>query len=142
MASMPLAFPAAAERPTPSVPQLTLVPAVPRPEPAPEPVRLSAFDWSIVALAERDSLASLREPGRLARAMEMLFGLTQPNKLANSRSETLRRVAVWAWRRGWSIPRSEIDDFLAAGFTLDQLDLIQTSIAKSRKTAGERRRGR
>ncbi|GAA4037032.1 hypothetical protein GCM10022281_17050 [Sphingomonas rosea] len=141
MASMPLAFPAA-ERPTPSVPQLTLVPAAPRPEPEPKPVRLSAFDWSIVALAERDSLASLREPGRLARAMEMLFGLTQPNKLANSRSETLRRVAVWAWRRGWSIPRSEIDDFLAAGFTLDQLDLIQTSIAKSRKTAGERRRGR
>jgi hypothetical protein len=137
MASLPLTLPETVRR-APPAPRLTLVAS----QLAAEPARLSAFDWSIVALAERDSLASLREPGRLARAMELLFGLGQPNKLANSRSETLRRIAVWAWRRGWTIPQSEIDAFVEAGFTLGQLELIQTSIARSRDTAKARRRGR
>lgn len=137
MASLPLTLPETQRRAAPA-PRLTLVAS----QPVAEPARLSAFDWSIVALAERDSLASLREPGRLARAMELLFGLGQPNKLANSRSETLRRIAVWAWRRGWTIPQSEIDAFIEAGFTLAQLELIQDSIARSRDTAKARRRGR
>ena len=136
MASLPIidTYPAP-QRPT--KPALTLVPTERQPEP--EPARLSAFDWSIVALAERDTLSSLREPGRLAKAMELLFGLGRPNKLANSRSETLRRISVWAWRRGWQIPKSEINDFIDAGFTLDQLELIQRSIARSRETAKSRR---
>lgn len=139
MASLPLIdIDTAPQRPT--KPALALVPTEPQRQP--EPARLSAFDWSIVALAERDTLASLREPGRLAKAMETLFGLTRPNKLANSRNETLRRIAVWAWRRGWTIPQSEIDEFLEAGFTLDQLELIQRSIARSRETARSRRQGR
>lgn len=142
MASLPLTSPS----PQPasySGPALTLVP-VERRDPAPKSVaeqpRLSALEWSIVALAERDNLASLREPGRLAKAVELLFGISRPNKLANSRSETLRRVAVWTWRRGWNVPQSEIDGFLAAGFSLDQLDLIQTSIARSRDTSKQRRK--
>ncbi|GLR48266.1 hypothetical protein [Sphingomonas astaxanthinifaciens] len=137
MASLPLTLPEPARAASPA-PRLTLVAS----QPAPEPARLSAFDWSIVALAEHDSLASLREPGRLAKAMEMLFGLGQPNKLANSRSETLRRIAVWAWRRGWTIPQSEIDAFVEAGFTLAQLELIQASIAQGRNAARVRRRSR
>ena len=143
MASLPLASPTQQSLGY-TVPALTLVP-VERHEAAPavtEEPRLSALEWSIVALAERDSLASLREPGRLARAIELLFGISQPNKLANSRSETLRRVAVWTWRRGWSVPQSELDGFLAAGFTLGQLDLIQASIARSRTSAKQRRQGR
>ena len=82
-----------------------------------EEARLSAHEWSIVALAERDGLSSLREPGRLAKAMEALFGLGRPNKLANSRMETLRRIAVFAWRQGWKVPKSELQEFLEAGFT-------------------------
>ncbi len=147
MASLPIidTIPAP-QRPT--RPALTLVPtepqpqAQPQPQPQPQAARLSAFDWSIVALAERDTLSSLREPGRLAKAMEVLFGLGRPNKLANSRNETLRRIAVWAWRRGWTIPKSEIADFLEAGFTLDQLELIQRSIARSRENHTGRRQGR
>lgn len=136
MASLPIIDTySAPQRPT--KPALMLVPTERQPEA--EPTRLSAFDWSIVALAERDTLSSLREPGRLAKAMELLFGLGRPNKLANSRSETLRRISVWAWRRGWQIPKSEINDFIDAGFTLDQLELIQRSIARSRETAKSRR---
>src|SRR3569833_4026360 len=36
--------------------------------------RLSGLEWSEVALAERDSLATQRTPGRIALAMDMLFG--------------------------------------------------------------------
>jgi hypothetical protein len=135
MASLPIFDTIPAPR-RPSKPALILVPT------EAQPARLSAFDWSIVALAERDTLSSLREPGRLAKAMEMLFGLGRPNKLANGRNETLRRIAVWAWRRGWQIPKSEITEFLDAGFTLDQLELIQRSIARSRENHTGRRQGR
>ncbi|WP_294171718.1 hypothetical protein [uncultured Sphingomonas sp.] len=103
------------------------------------PARLSALEWSIVAMAERDSLASLREPGRFAAALGSLFGLSFPNRLASPRLEGLRRVAVHAWHSHWNVPNSELEAFLDAGFTLDQYELIQASIHKSRATA--RRRG-
>jgi hypothetical protein len=94
--------------------------------------RLSALEWSVVALAERDTIASLREPGRIAAALESLFGLNRPNKLANPRLEVLRRVAVFVWRQGWKVPASELKAFIAEGFTLDHYELIQASIASSR----------
>ncbi len=104
------------------------------------PARFTPLEWSIVALAEGDSLASLREPSRLTKAMEVLFGIRLHNRFANDRSETLRRVAVWAWRRDGNVPQSEIEGFLAAGFTPEQLALLQASIEKSRKGAKARRR--
>jgi hypothetical protein len=94
--------------------------------------RLSALEWSVVALAERDTIASLREPGRIAAALESLFGLNRPNNLANPRLEVLRRVAVFVWRQGWKVPASELKAFIAEGFTLDHYELIQASIASSR----------
>jgi hypothetical protein len=105
--------------------------------PATATARLSALEWSVVALAERDTIASLREPGRIAAALESLFGLGRPNKLANPRLEVLRRVAVFVWRQGWKVPKSELQAFLAEGFTLDQYELIHASIAK-RATPGRR----
>lgn len=104
-----------------------------------ETPKLSALEWSIVAMAERDSLASLREPGRLAAAFGSLFGLSPANRLASPRLETLRRVAVHAWRNGWKVPASELEAFVDAGFTLDQYELVQASIHKSRAAA--RRQG-
>jgi hypothetical protein len=100
------------------------------PEAAAAQPRLSALEWSVVALAERDTIASLREPGRIAAALESLFGLHRPSKLANPRLEVLRRVAVFAWRQGWKVPKSELQAFLAEGFSLDHYELIQASIAK------------
>lgn len=138
MASLPIAA-TPLQRPTPfpvAVP--TLVPVEQLPAVA-EP-RLSALEWSIVALAERDSLASLREPGRVAAALESLFGLARPNKLADPRLEALRRVAVHIWRNRWKVPSDELQAFIDAGYTLEQYELLQLSIAKSHQKSRRRNR--
>lgn len=103
------------------------------------PARLSALEWSIVAMAERDSLASIREPSRYTRILRGFFGLKTPNRLANDRLETLRRVAVLAWHHGWNVPKSEFAAFRAAGFSDDQFELMQNSLGQARAA---RRRGR
>ena len=138
MASLPIAA-APAPRLLPPIARMPLVP-VEQAAPAAEP-KLSALEWSIVALAERDTLASLREPGRIAAALESLFGLARPNKLADPRLEALRRVAVHVWRNRWNVPRDELQTFLEAGFSIDQYELIQLSIAKSHQKARRQRRG-
>ena len=138
MASLPITDWSAAPAPRPQGfrPRLVAVEAATPPAAA----RLSALEWSVVALAERDTIASLREPGRIGAALESLFGLGRPNKLANPRLEVLRRVAVFVWRQGWKVPKSELAAFLAEGFTLDQYELIHASIAK--RAAPNRRAGR
>ncbi|WP_344711348.1 hypothetical protein [Sphingomonas humi] len=118
-------------------PRLVPVEAVAAQTPA-AAARLSAIEWSVVALAERDTVASLREPGRIAAALESLFGLHRPNKLANPRLEVLRRVAVFVWRQRWKVPKSELTAFLAEGFTLDQYELIQASIGKQLSSSRQR----
>lgn len=120
------------------LPRPKLVPVEAVAKPIAEPARLSALEWSVVALAERDTIASLKEPGRIAAALESLFGLHRPNKLANPRLEVLRRVAVFAWRQGWKVPKSELQAFLAEGFTLDHYELVQASIAASRSPGRQR----
>jgi hypothetical protein len=95
------------------------------------PPRLSALEWSIVALAERGSLASLREPGRIATALGSLFG-RRDRRLADDRLEALRRIAVLAWHYSWKVPTSELRAFVAAGFSLDQYELVQASISRGR----------
>ena len=90
----------------------------------------------------RDTIASLRQPGRVAQALGSLFGLHRPNKLANPRLEVLRRIAVFVWRQGWKVPKSELQAFLAEGFTLDQYELIHASIAKRATPIRRAGRGR
>lgn len=101
------------------------------PLPAPE-AGLTALEWSVVALAERDSLASLRAPSRLAVAFAAVFGGTTDNRLADPRLEALRRVSVHAWYHGFAIPESEVQGLYAAGFDAEQLELVITSISRSR----------
>jgi len=105
------------------------------------PARLSVIEWSIVAMAERDGLGSIREPSRYTRAWRRFLGLKITNRLANERLETLRRVAVLAWHHGWNVPKSEVKNFFEAGFTGDQFELIQNSVGKAR-TARARSRAR
>lgn len=93
---------------------------------------LTALEWSVVALAERDTLASLRAPGRVAIALAAIFGGSTDNRLADPRLEALRRVSVHAWYHGFAIPESEIEGFHAVGFTVDQLELVVTSISRGR----------
>jgi hypothetical protein len=106
------------------------------------PARLSALEWSIVAMAEHDRVSSLREPGAFLSALGSLFGVRRVNRLANDRLEALRRIAVLAWRYRWNVAQSELDQFLDAGFSLDQYELIQTSIGQARMAAAKRRTSR
>ena len=138
MASLPITQWPTEEAQINPLPRPRLVPVEAVAPPAADQARLSALEWSVVALAERDTIASLKEPGRIAAALESLFGLHRPNKLANPRLEVLRRVAVFAWRQGWKVPASELKAFLAEGFTLDHYELVQASIAASRSPSRER----
>lgn len=130
MASLPLLLPQPqfqAPRRTPAIVATTTPPA-----------RLSALEWSVVAMAERDKLSSIREPSRFIAALGSLFGLKRPNRLANERLEALRRIAILAWHYRWNLPKSELASFLDAGFTADQYELLQASISQARSARRRR----
>ena len=110
-------------------PERKIVPLAVRAAP---PAKLSALEWSIVAMAERDTFASLREPGRFLSALGSLFGVRRANRLANDRLEALRRISVFAWRNNWNVPKAELSNFFAAGFTPDHYELVQKSIGQAR----------
>jgi hypothetical protein len=130
MASKPLSVPQWNPSPTP-VAAPTIVGTAP-------PVRLSALEWSVVAMAERDGLSSIREPGRFLSALGSVFGIRRPNRLANDRLEALRRMAILAWHHHWNVPKSEIAAFFAAGFSIDHYELVQDSIGHARSARRRR----
>jgi hypothetical protein len=109
------------------------------PEVTADRAALSALEWLVVSLARRDRLSSLREPGRIAVAMGVLFG-KQPNpRLADPKLEALRRLAVHAWHQGFAVPVSAVKNFLAAGYTNDHYELLLASISSARLRRPERR---
>ncbi|KTF70189.1 MULTISPECIES: hypothetical protein [unclassified Sphingomonas] len=98
-----------------------------------EETRLSALEWQVVAIAQRDRLSSLEAPGRLSIALGILFGGDRGNpRLADPKLEALRRIAVIAWHRGFRVPQSEIQRFHEAGYTPGQLETLLTSIGRGR----------
>lgn len=103
--------------------------------------RLSDFEWSIVAMAERDGLASLRKPNGFWSLVSAIFGIKPANRLANDRLEALRRVAVLAWRYRWNVPTSELEAFFAAGYSPAQYEQLQAKVAAIR-TEQRRRNAR
>jgi hypothetical protein len=125
MAHLDLAI-AAAERPAASA-------FTPRHDPVPgEETRLGPLEWSVVAVARKDRVSSLRNPGRLSTALGNLFGTRSNPRLADPRLEALRRLAVLAWHHGFALPVSEIRAFLAAGFTVSQYETVLASISAAR----------
>lgn len=112
---------------------------VPQADPVPTTAGLSALEWSVVAIARGERLASLKRPGRIATAMASVFGMRPRMPLADPRLEALRRISVLAWHRGDNLPKSEICRFLEAGFTTDQFETLLTSIGRGR-LAGTRTR--
>ena len=97
----------------------------------------SGLEWTVIALARRDRISSLSEPGPVARALGGLFGLGRQSTLADPRLEALRRLAVHAWHKGYKLPVSEIKRFLKAGFSTGQYETLLASVASKRL---ERRR--
>jgi hypothetical protein len=92
----------------------------------------SALEWLVVALARRDSLGSLRTPGRIGSALSRIFGGRNESRLANARLEALRRFAVFAWHRGHNVPPSELAAFREAGFSPNQAETVLESILSTR----------
>ena len=98
-----------------------------------EPSRLSALEWSVVALAQRHRLSSLSQPGRMAIALGKVFGTRGGGQhLADPKLEALRRIAVLSWHHGVAIPATELAAFFSAGFTAGQFNTMAASIAAAR----------
>ena len=94
----------------------------------PKQASFSPLEWTVIMLAKGDSLASLRTPGRLSRALGSVLGLGAKSRLADPRLEALRRLSVHAWQRAASLPATEVMRFLAAGFNAAQLGTLVRSI--------------
>ena len=122
-----------------AAPQVTAA-ASPRRAPSRDMEGFSALEWSVVAIAERDKLSTLRQPGRMAIALGTLFGERHNPRLADPRLEALRCMAVLSWHHGFVVPGSAVRDFTAAGYTLDQYETLVASIGAAR--AKRRPRGR
>lgn len=100
---------------------------------------LSALEWSVVALAQRDRIASLSTPSRLSIALGTVFGTRRSSPhLADPRLEALRRMAVLSWHRGFAVPASELKAFLRAGFSAGQYETLLASISAARSRLGAR----
>ncbi len=117
-----------------SDPTLAAYAAAPRRDPtSPEETRLTALEWSVVALAQRDRIASLGRPSRLAVALGTVFGTRWHNpRLADPKLEALRRMAVLSWHRGFAVPVGELKAFIRAGFSASQYETLLASISTAR----------
>jgi len=108
------------------------------PLPTPPADGFERREWAVIMLARQDGLASLRAPSRLGRMMARLFGSDVNHRLADPRLEALRRLAVLAWHHGYAVPMSAMKSFKAAGFSMDQLEVMLARISAGRATFGRR----
>jgi hypothetical protein len=90
----------------------------------------SPLEWSVIRLARVDRLWSIRSPGRLGRFWNWLVGRGNP-ELANDQLEALRKMAVLSWHYGFTVDGIAVADFLSAGFSLTQYELLVTSVTRA-----------
>ena len=96
----------------------------------------SDLEWSVIRLARIDSLWTVRPAGRLRRAWNGFVGRVNP-ELANPRLEALRRMAVLSWHYGFTVAGQAVADFISAGFSIAQYELLVRSIAKAINSPGK-----
>jgi hypothetical protein len=113
---------------------LTAIPAL---APAPK-ADFTPLEWSIVRLSRVDSMSTLRAPGRFQRFVSWLMGRQGSPELANERLEALRRISVLSWHFGFTVPSEDVADFLTAGFTPEQYELLVQSV-RTAVSAGSQR---
>ena len=98
----------------------------------------SPLEWSVIRLARVDRLWTIRTAGRFRRFWNRVVGRGNP-ELANPKLEALRRMAVLTWHYGFTVPGNDVAEFLSAGFTPDQYELmagtINAALTPSRKIA-------
>ena len=86
------------------------------------------LEWSVIRLARADSISTLRPAGRIRRFFSWLMGRTGEPGLANEKLEALRRMAVLSWHYGFTVPGDDVANFISAGFSPDQYELMVRSI--------------
>jgi hypothetical protein len=118
----------------------TAEPVMLRPIPANDLARsdFSQLEWLVIRLARGDELSSLREPGQIGRFINWLMGRGGSPELANERLEALRKIAVLSWHFGFTVPSEDVSDFLSAGFTADQYELLVMSISAAIRSPAQR----
>ena len=94
------------------------------------PPGFSDLEWSVIRLARIDALWTIRPAGRIRRAWNRFLGRANP-ELANPQLEALRRMAVLSWHHGFTVAGEAVTDFLSAGFSIDQYELLVSSITKA-----------
>jgi hypothetical protein len=87
----------------------------------------SPLEWSIIRLARIDRLWTIRTAGRLRRFWNWFVGRGNP-ELANPKLEALRRMAVLTWHFGFTVPGEDVSEFISAGFSPAQYELMAGSI--------------
>ena len=87
----------------------------------------SKLEWSVIRLARIDQLWTIRAAGRLRRFFNWVAGRGNP-ELANPKLEALRRMAVLTWHYGFTVPGEDVANFISAGFSPDQYELMAGSI--------------
>lgn len=111
-----------------------------------EPIALSAMtapivaaddftplEWSVIRLARVDRLWTIRPAGPLRRFWNWWSGRGNP-ELANERLEALRKIAVLSWHFGFTVPGDDVTDFLSAGFSPDQYELLVRSVRNAQRS--------
>ena len=87
----------------------------------------SPLEWSVIRLAKVDRLWTIRAAGRVRRFWNWFVGRGNP-ELANPKLEALRKIAVLTWHYGFTVPGEDVRNFLSAGFSADQYELMAGSI--------------
>lgn len=85
------------------------------------------LEWSVIRLARVDRLSTIRPPGPLRRVWHWWSGGGN-FKLANERLEALRKIAVLSWHFGFTVPGRDVTDFISAGFSADQYELLARTV--------------
>ena len=106
------------------------------PIPTADSADFSPLEWSVIRLARIDRLWTIRASGSLRRFFNWLAGRGNPS-LANPQLEALRRMAVLTWHYGFTVPSGDIAEFLSAGFSTDQYELMAGRINSALGTSAK-----
>ncbi len=90
----------------------------------------SPLEWSVIRLARVDDLWTIRPSGPIRRLANWLVGRPNP-ELANAQLEALRKMAVLSWHFGFTVPGEDVADFLSAGFSPAQYELLVNCVIKA-----------
>lgn len=101
--------------------------------PAQADLTLSALERRVVELARQDGLETLQPQRKRSWLARLILGPQPPSPmLADERLEALRRLAVQAWHKGYTLPASALREARLAGFSEVQVGAVVDAIGRAR----------